>query len=510
MSYGTYLTRSRHRTNWYARIVVPNDVRLHFRQRREIRKTLGTPCKSTARRRALAVWLAYQDVFEALRNRQPVNNLNPDWGALAGITTAIQSPKATPRLHKNPDLTITHIEPLKARRASTGETLAVEFVTINPVTSEITVTDATDDDIRLVKELMTHRWQWQHEMPAMPPPSEIQADSPPLSKLFEEFAAERLKDSREKTEESMRYALMVFIELIGDIPANQLSKDHAREFARKYADYPVQRSKGRWANMSPEEVRAAGKSAISAVTFNNNVGRLRMFGSWLAELDLLPANPFEVIQKAKTPQGPPKDRSWSEAELRKWHHSDYYLKHRLSDTQAWKYWLPMLALYTGARLEELSALAPDDVGVFDGILAFRIHAEDGRHVKNSSSWRYVPVHSHLEQLGFMDLVKSRRGHERLFTLQPFRNEYGKRASKAFTSIRKKLALEPTFHGYRNTVIAKLSDEVATLQHISWLVGHAVPGQTARYEAARDPLKRLKTTKELVDRLDWSHVIDIPA
>ncbi|CAM3345940.1 DUF6538 domain-containing protein [Halomonas lysinitropha] len=45
MPYGTYLTSSRHRTNWYARIVIPHDLRDAYDQRRELRKTLDTPAR---------------------------------------------------------------------------------------------------------------------------------------------------------------------------------------------------------------------------------------------------------------------------------------------------------------------------------------------------------------------------------------------------------------------------------------------------------------------------------
>lgn len=87
MPYGTYLTRSRHRTNWYARIVIPHDLRDAYDHRREIRKTLDTPCKVTARRRAMMLWLEYQQVFDSLRNDQRVGCLTPEWKALASSAT---------------------------------------------------------------------------------------------------------------------------------------------------------------------------------------------------------------------------------------------------------------------------------------------------------------------------------------------------------------------------------------------------------------------------------------
>jgi len=77
MPYENYLIRSRHRTKWYARVVVPHDMRRYFRHCRGVLNTLSISCKTTAKRCALNVWLADQEVFGVLMNKQSVNDLNP-------------------------------------------------------------------------------------------------------------------------------------------------------------------------------------------------------------------------------------------------------------------------------------------------------------------------------------------------------------------------------------------------------------------------------------------------
>ena len=76
------------------------------------------------------------------------------------------------------------------------------------------------------------------------------------------------------------------------------------------------------------------------------------------------------------------------------------------------YWLPLLALYTGARLEELGQLRPRDVrqerlNRYEGqgsvwVIAITSDEVDGLKLKNSGSDRVVPVHQELIRLGFID------------------------------------------------------------------------------------------------------------
>jgi integrase len=81
------------------------------------------------------------------------------------------------------------------------------------------------------------------------------------------------------------------------------------------------------------------------------------------------------------------------------------------------YWLPLLALFTGARLEELGQARVEDVKESEGVRFLDISdAGQGKSLKTVSSRRRVPIHPELVRLGFLNYVDERKRavDERLF------------------------------------------------------------------------------------------------
>jgi hypothetical protein len=71
------------------------------------------------------------------------------------------------------------------------------------------------------------------------------------------------------------------------------------------------------------------------------------------------------------------------------------------------FWLPLLGLFTGARLGEIAPLSAADVKTDE---LTNIHSivitedlEKGRRLKTSGSRRVVPVHPELIRIGFIEL-----------------------------------------------------------------------------------------------------------
>lgn len=129
------------------------------------------------------------------------------------------------------------------------------------------------------------------------------------------------------------------------------------------------------------------------------------------------------------------------------------------------YWLPILALYTGARLEELAQLAPENIkrcAYMDGGIesyAWMIHITDEgdeQTLKNRGSKRWIPVHQNLIALHFIDFINSKRSCKRVFSeLRP--DVYGKVSgnwSKWFGRYLraecKVLDTKIVFHSFRHT------------------------------------------------------------
>lgn len=88
----------------------------------------------------------------------------------------------------------------------------------------------------------------------------------------------------------------------------------------------------------------------------------------------------------------------------------------------YQFWLPLLGLYTGGRLNELCQLDTEDVIEKEGIWAISMIDDEldrplPKVLKNQSSRRVVPIHSELIRMGFLDFVTQavKEGREKLFS-----------------------------------------------------------------------------------------------
>lgn len=115
-------------------------------------------------------------------------------------------------------------------------------------------------------------------------------------------------------------------------------------------------------------------------------------------------------------------------------------------------WVPLMGLYSGARIDELCSLTVNDVFT-DPVPHFRIRAG-----KNQSSVRTIPIHPRLVELGLLDYLAALRtaGHDRLWPELKTGSKIGDPSEvlgKWFNRfIHAKLGLPSTvvFHSFRHT------------------------------------------------------------
>ena len=183
------------------------------------------------------------------------------------------------------------------------------------------------------------------------------------------------------------------------------------------------------------------------------------------------------------------------------------------------FWLPLLALYTGARIEELAQLQVTDVKHDRGLghyLSISDLANPSAQLKNTHSRRNIPLHPVLIACGFLDHVRSRE-HGYLFPDLKI-NPRGKRSgyfSNWFSGyLRKKVGIADTrkvFHSFRHTfkdLCRKHGIEEAV--HDA-LTGHKSPSASRGYGNDEFPLEPLFTAIARYDvpGLDLSHLHEQP-
>jgi integrase len=203
------------------------------------------------------------------------------------------------------------------------------------------------------------------------------------------------------------------------------------------------------------------------------------------DLGLLPENPWEGIEIAfKTTN---KRRPWTADELKAFFTQDLYTQYKLpSDKKAGAdaaYWIPLLGLYSGARVSELAQLRPSDVEKTGLIHLLSITDEgEGQSVKSQAGVRKVPIHSELIRLGFLEYaanLQDRRENSLWPALRSREGKPGAYFSQWFGIYRKALGfgLYPDFHCLRHTVRSQMAEAETPEGVMDTLVGHEVKGST---------------------------------
>ena len=184
-----------------------------------------------------------------------------------------------------------------------------------------------------------------------------------------------------------------------------------------------------------------------------------------------------------------------------------------------KYWMPIVALFTGARLEEIGSTYVREVKQQDGIWFFDIldrgDDEDDRSIKNEQSRRIVPLHKTLIDLGFLEYVKAQPKDGFLFPdLTSSMTPYGMRQTPMFSKwygrFRERNAVvsgkgmgdpKKPFHSFRHTAIRALRKNGINPTLAYLLVGHEA-GEFDRMNASYGQGQGLAELKETIDMISY--------
>lgn len=170
-----------------------------------------------------------------------------------------------------------------------------------------------------------------------------------------------------------------------------------------------------------------------------------------------------------------------------------------------KFWLPLIAIFSAARQEEICQLHAEDIREEEGVWVFDINAREPRKLKNRSAVRLVPIHDELIRLGFLRYVDEQRkaGNARIFPSLHgggADDRLGHGFSKWFTRYRSDVELYEKgkdFHAFRHSATTFLHQGGAADSIVDRLTGHTTPGETARYTKSTNILQ-LKAAIEAID------------
>ena len=174
-------------------------------------------------------------------------------------------------------------------------------------------------------------------------------------------------------------------------------------------------------------------------------------------------------------------------------------------TTAERYWIPLIGLYSGMRLNEICQLYVSDVIQFDGIWCFSINADKDKRVKNDASERVIPIHPALLDHGLLEYVELIKKNKvpRLWMnltyckINGYANLFGKWYSRYN---RQHVTDDPlkVFHSMRHLVTDTLKQAGELETVIAELVGHSNAGSETmgRYGKRYQPKLLLDALKKL--------------
>jgi integrase len=331
-----------------------------------------------------------------------------------------------------------------------------------------------------------------------------------LSTIIAEFSEEQRRSQvwREKTEGEVLSSLALLTEVLGDVPVAGINSSTMNQFKKALMKLPPNiRKNPEYREKTIQEILAMDISrTMSVTTINKYLDRASTLFKWAFRNGHMDRNPAEGLQLKDKKRDDEYRDAFSSEDLIKLFHSRGFLedKHRHS----YCFWLPIIALFTGMRLNEICQLHLNDFRNEDGIYVIDVIGDEKeKNLKNKTSRRLVPLHNflvnELNLLGYVERLR-KKGEARLFPeLRKRRDGYGHTASKWFARYKERCGMvsgdaRKDFHSFRHTVSNTLKQANVEPTQIAELLGHSVDLITVSRYGKRYSPKLLK--EQVVDRL----------
>ncbi|WP_319466977.1 site-specific integrase [uncultured Pseudodesulfovibrio sp.] len=340
--------------------------------------------------------------------------------------------------------------------------------------------------------------------------------SPKLSEMLELWGKEheRVGGAR-RTLSDFSTQVWRFIDLHGDLPVHKITPTHVVEFKDAMLRLPSHMNNIERKLSFNDQLRLGDtdpdRKKVSPRTVNDKaLGALSAVLGHAKDQQFITGNPATGIKIKHSRRGSLRRLPYSSEDFQTIFNFPIYTKGERPQAGAGEasVWLPLLAMYTGARLEELGQIHVTDVKQEQEIWfidMLNIEEDQPTHkFKNEGSRRQVPIHRRLIELGFLDYVETIRTNDRtrLFPyLQSAGDEVTANYSKWWSRYARKhggFNRQKVFHSIRHSAKDAFRNSGVGPDLRDALQGHAAVSEGDKYGRGFS----LHILQEALDKLEY--------
>lgn len=237
-----------------------------------------------------------------------------------------------------------------------------------------------------------------------------------LKEAFEGWKKER--ERPEGTVQEYGRAVEMFIQLHGNLAIADVRRSHARAYRAALQLVPKIR-KGALLKASLPELSEYGRAhpavaKVSPGTVNKQIGAVQAVAGW-GHKELLPDDVVwaDAFAEMRLEEEQSEREPFDARDLQTIFDAPLFTEHKppVGAKGDAGVWLPLLALFAGARQAEYAGLRVSDIRSDEDtsvlLMWFTRDIKAGRRLKTKTSERVVPVHPQLVTLGFLKYVEAR-------------------------------------------------------------------------------------------------------
>jgi integrase len=320
-----------------------------------------------------------------------------------------------------------------------------------------------------------------------------------LSMMIKNYTADKQVEWTDKTKMEVAGVFKVLLCMLGDIDVCSITKPMVVELRSNLLKLPPNVFK-KYPGKSIKEILAIDSiTPMSIKSVNKHIARLGALLRYCTDENVISKNTasgLKISQKKKVSE----ERSaYSTEDIGK------IVGSLPNDSKRpERFWIPLIGLYSGMRLNEICQLFVEDIQQIDGIWCFNINDAGDKRLKNVASERVVPIHPYLLKLGLLEYVRSLEATKILrlwMSLTWTRiNGYGNSFCNWFQRFNREYVTgDPlkVFHSMRHTVADTLKQAAIPEVVISEIMGHAHNSiTTGRYGKRYQPKVLLEALMKL--------------